>query len=149
MIKSLEKMANDSIFGGPGDDILKGGPGIDIIIEDEIIPESLTSTDEDVEWIFDVNVLVSNNNITKIFDDKGWNAGAISSKVIILDNDAYVESTINETNTWRMFGFSGKDDSQHRDDIEFGMYMYEKKQWNYVLGMMKIQKLLESMPLEM
>ena len=94
------------------------------------IDQSQAETDllpivDPIEWTNAVNVAVDGNDLTKNGETKKWDAGAVSSKTISSGN-VYVEATLDETDTWRMFGFSSKDDSQHRDDIEFAMYMYGK-----------------------
>lgn len=85
-----------------------------------------------VRWTSAAGVSISGNNLTKT-DADGWgNAGAISTQSIG-SGVGYVESTINETNKYRMIGLSNGDSTKSYDDIDFaiypaadgGLYIYE------------------------
>ena len=78
---------------------------------------------KDAVWTNDVNVAITDNSLSKDSEERGWNAGATSADSITSGN-GYVETTIDETNTWRMIGLSKGDNSQHRDDIDFAAYFY-------------------------
>ena len=58
---------------------------------------------EDVVWKTSVGVSVNGNSLTKT-SGAGWNAGAVSTRVI--ESSGFVEFTATETNTDRMCGLN-------------------------------------------
>src|SRR5581483_4931442 len=71
----------------------------------------------------------------------GWDAGASSAQAIV-SGDGYVESTVGETNRYRMFGLSNGDSNQNYTDIDFAfypaadgqLYVYESGNYRGVFG---------------
>jgi hypothetical protein len=51
----------------------------------------------------------------------GWNAGAASTQALAA-GDGYVETTVAETNTYRLIGFSNGDSTTSYEDVDFAMY---------------------------
>ena len=79
------------------------------------------SSAQPVTWTNAVGISVSGNNLTKTAADGWGNAGA-SSTQSIASGDGYVETTISETNKYRMVGLSNGDSHQNYDDIDFALY---------------------------
>jgi len=76
-----------------------------------------------VEWISAINVGVTGNDLQKTSGTNNvWNAGAVSSQWL-LSGDGYVEMTVSETNTHRMFGLSKGNIDQQHTDIDFAIQL--------------------------
>jgi subtilisin family serine protease/PKD repeat protein len=73
-----------------------------------------------VPWKNVVGVTATAGSLVKT-EAVGWNGGAASSKAILSGN-GYVETTIAETNTFRVFGLSNGDSGPSYTDIDFGFY---------------------------
>jgi len=69
-----------------------------------------------------INVAVATNNLTKDLGGTAFNAGAVSTQMLIA-GDGYVESTVAETNTDRLFGLSRGNDGQGASDIDFAVFL--------------------------
>lgn len=69
-----------------------------------------------------INVAVATNNLTKDLGGAAFNAGAVSTQMLIA-GDGYVESTVAETNTDRLFGLSKGNDGQAASDIDFAVFL--------------------------
>lgn len=95
---------------------------------------------QQVTWRAIVGVTPSTNNLSKTLPD-GWDAGASSAQAIV-SGDGYVESTVSETNKYRMFGLSNGDSNQSYTDIDFafypaadgGLYVYESGNYRGYFG---------------
>ena len=87
-------------------------------------PVPVTSMGEAVVWTNTVNVTANGNSLTKTGGmDREWDAGAFSVQMVTSGN-AFVETTVAETTTNRMFGWSSGDDvNQHFSDIDFAAYL--------------------------
>jgi PKD repeat protein len=78
--------------------------------------------------------------LTKTAAD-GWNAGAFSTRAIA-SGDGYVELTVTEIGTWRMFGLGNGDTDQSYTDIDFAIlpgvdsvvHVYERGTWVNAFG---------------
>ncbi|HEY5839427.1 MAG TPA: MBG domain-containing protein [Pyrinomonadaceae bacterium] len=79
-----------------------------------------TST-QTASWTNSVGVAVNGNNLTKTAAEGWGNAGA-SSTQSIASGDGYVETTMSETNMYRMIGLSNGDSHQNYNDIDFAFY---------------------------
>ena len=77
---------------------------------------------EAVAWTSLVGVTASGNTLTKTAAGGWGNAGAVSTKSLI-SGDGFVEVTVNETNTHRMFGLGNGDTNANYTDIEFGFLL--------------------------
>ena len=77
----------------------------------------------DASFTNDEGVTVNGNDLTKPNTDDWGHSGASSTQSI--DEDGSVTTTIDETNTRRMIGFSYSDDNQHYNDINYAAYMRE------------------------
>ena len=73
-----------------------------------------------VTWTNAVGVNASAGQLQKTAAD-GWNSGAVSSKTI-LSGDGFVETTVVETNTYRLIGLSNGDSGQSYTDVDFAIY---------------------------
>jgi len=82
----------------------------------------VATTDEDVIWTRGSNVGIVGNALTKNAGGDNWNAGAVSTKVLDTDANGYVETTVAETNTNRMFGLSKGDTDQGDTDTDFAIH---------------------------
>lgn len=76
---------------------------------------------QNVSWTNTVGVSASGNNLTKTAAESWGNAGA-SSTQSIASGDGHVETTISETNKYRMIGLSNGDSHQNYYDIDFAFY---------------------------
>jgi YD repeat-containing protein len=93
-------------------------------------PGGSNSGPQPVTWTNAVDVAANGNNLTAT--GGYWAAGAVSTQTF--SGDGYVETTINETNTYRMIGLSNGDANQSYVDIDFafypaaggGLYIYEQ-----------------------
>ncbi|HKO60049.1 MAG TPA: hypothetical protein VJV03_02725, partial [Pyrinomonadaceae bacterium] len=52
----------------------------------------------------------------------GWGNAGASSTQSIASGDGYVETTISESNKYRMIGLSNGDSHQNYNDIDFAFY---------------------------
>jgi len=86
-------------------------------------PPSPAATVVDVTWVNELGVSVAGNSLTKTGNADDWDAGAFS--VETLNTNGYIESTVGETNTRRMFGFSAVDSSQNFEDLLFAWFLRE------------------------
>jgi PKD repeat protein len=73
-----------------------------------------------ITWLGAVGVTASPGNLQKTAAD-GWNAGAVSAKGIAAGN-GFVETTIAETNTYRLIGLSQGNTDQGYQDVDFAIY---------------------------
>ena len=74
-------------------------------------------------WTSLVGVTANGNSLTKTAADGWGNGGAVSTKVLT-SGDGFVEVTVNETNTYRMFGLGNGDSNANYPDIEFSLYLF-------------------------
>ncbi len=77
---------------------------------------------QNVTWTNNINVAVATNNLTKDLGGAAFNAGALSTQMLVA-GDGYVETTVNETNTDRLFGLSKGNDGQGASDIDFAVFL--------------------------
>jgi YD repeat-containing protein len=75
-----------------------------------------------VTWTNLVGVTASGNSLSKSAADGWGNAGAVSLQAIS-SGDGYVETTVSEITTYRMFGLSNGDSHQNYTDIDFALYL--------------------------
>jgi len=75
-----------------------------------------------VTWTTVVNCTVSGvNDLTKTSGGAAWNAGAVSV-ASLASGDGYVEVTVSEKTTSRMFSLSNGDTDQNYTDLDFAIY---------------------------
>src|SRR4029453_11382106 len=79
-------------------------------------------TSEAVAWTSLVGVTASGNTLNKTAAGSWGTAGAVSTKSLT-SGDGFVEVTVNETNTHRMFGLGNGDTNANYTDIEFGVFL--------------------------
>ncbi len=75
-------------------------------ISDSFAGQTASSPVNPMDWTDIVNLQLSGDTLKKNSTLSGWNAGAASSKVLNPNVDGWVESTVLETNTDRVFGLS-------------------------------------------
>jgi len=84
------------------------------------------SSPERVNWTNDRNLDILSttlgNNLVKNAGGAAWNAGASSVQALSF-GDGFVETTVSETDTDRMFGLSRGDTDQNFSDIDFAMFL--------------------------
>jgi phosphatidylserine/phosphatidylglycerophosphate/cardiolipin synthase-like enzyme len=76
-----------------------------------------------VVWVNGQGVTIDAGSLTKAATTTGWDAGATSRQAIAA-GDGYVEVTVTELTTARMFGLSRGDSDQGYVDIDFGLYPF-------------------------
>ncbi|HKS26263.1 MAG TPA: S8 family serine peptidase, partial [Pyrinomonadaceae bacterium] len=76
---------------------------------------------ENVVWTNVVGVSASGNTLSRA-SGWGWDAGAVSTQSIA-SGDGYVEATVSDASTYKMFGLSNGDSNQYYSDIDFAVYM--------------------------
>src|SRR4030095_8395241 len=80
---------------------------------------SASSAATAVSWANPSGVSTNSNNLTATYGY--WQAGARSAQTIS-SGDGYVETTIAETNTYRMIGLGNGDSDYSYTDIDFAWY---------------------------
>lgn len=75
----------------------------------------------DIVWTDDVGVTVASNTITKTAGTAWGNAGAASTNVLPAGENGWIEMTVLETNTFRMFGFSSVNIDPNYTTIEYAI----------------------------
>ena len=79
----------------------------------------------DVTWTDLVNTTANGNDLTKTSgSNTWWNGGAASVNTIPGNQDGWFETTVQETNTFRMFGLSSSNPSYSWNTIEYCFYLY-------------------------
>ena len=73
-----------------------------------------------VTWTSAVGVTASAGSLQKP-GAPAWDAGAISTQRIN-SGDGYVQTTVAETNTYRLFGLSNGNTNQSYEDLDYGLY---------------------------
>ena len=84
-----------------------------------IVTPALTA--RTVTWVNAVGVSASSGALQKTAAD-GWNAGAISTQEIASGSDGHVQTTVSETNTYRLFGLSRGNSGESYADVDFALY---------------------------
>ena len=110
--------ANEMFFvnlSAPSGATISDTQGIGMITDDDWTPQA-------VAWTSLVGVTASGNTLTKTAAGGWGNAGAISTKSLS-SGDGFVEVTVSETNTHRMFGLGNGDTNANYADIEFGFLL--------------------------
>ncbi len=79
------------------------------------------TTTQDVTWVSGVNVDISGNDLSKDSTNNSFNAGAVSSQT--LSGNGFVETTVDETNSNRMFGLSRGNTNTDFEDIDFAVQL--------------------------
>lgn len=83
---------------------------------------TVTTTDSNpVTWTSGGNVTINGNDLRKNAGGSDWNAGAASTQT--LNGDGFVETTVSETNTHRMFGLSRGNTNRDFNDIDFALQL--------------------------
>jgi hypothetical protein len=78
---------------------------------------------ESVVWTGAINVTVTGNSIQKTGGaGSTWDAGAVSTRAI-LSGDGYVQATVDDTTTYKLFGLSNGDNGQGQTDVDFALFM--------------------------
>ena len=102
---------------GPVGATLARSQGTGTIVSDEPPPPVTT---EEVVWTHATGVQVSGNDLRKTAATLWGNAGAVSSRSIVI-GDGYVEFVASETTTARMVGLSHGDTDADFRDIDFAV----------------------------
>ncbi len=96
---------------------------------------------EPVAWANPINVTATGNSIQKTGGaDNSWNAGAASTRAI-QSGDGYVQATVDDITSHRMFGLSHGDTNANNGDIDFAAFLggsallaYERGLYRGVVG---------------
>lgn len=80
-----------------------------------------TASTDPVSWTSGVNVSINGNDLRKNAGSDAFNAGAVSTERV--NGNGFVEVTVNETNTNRMFGLSRGNTDVDFDDIDFAIQL--------------------------
>ncbi|MCG8307532.1 MAG: S8 family serine peptidase [Cytophagales bacterium] len=84
---------------------------------------ALNTSPHNVEWTDLVKVYVNGNSLTRDNSYRGWNAGAASINRLPTWTDGWIESTVQETNTYRMFGLSSSNSDPNWNTIDYNLYV--------------------------
>ena len=76
----------------------------------------------DIEWTEGVGMGISNNDLIKT-GAAGWNASATSENVLLADTDGWLEVSVEQTNTSRMFGLAIPNEVASYVSITYAMYL--------------------------
>lgn len=95
----------------------------DVVVSGFEDPLPSTISAKPVKWINQVNVSASANHLQKTSgSDNAWNAGAVSAQRLY-SGDGFVETTLKETNLYRMIGLSTDDTDQNYTDTGYAFHM--------------------------
>lgn len=84
---------------------------------------SLPSICEAVSWTNLVNVTATGNSLQKTSGGSGvWDAGAISTRAI-QSGSGYVQATVDDTTTYKLFGLSNGNYVPSTADVQFALFM--------------------------
>ncbi len=84
---------------------------------------ALNTSPHNIEWTDLVKVYVNDNSLTRDNSYRGWNAGAASINRLPTWTDGWIESTVQETNTYRMFGLSSSNSDPYWNTIDYNLYI--------------------------
>ncbi|MFZ6012453.1 MAG: DUF6443 domain-containing protein, partial [Bacteroidota bacterium] len=86
----------------------------------KVLKTKTTHLNQDITWKNVVNVSVVGSKLTNIAGSGWGNAGAASQQVLNANTDGWIETTVPETTTARMFGLTTNDAGQGYANINYG-----------------------------
>ncbi len=84
---------------------------------------ALSTSPHNIEWTDLVKVYANYNSLTRDDSYRGWNAGAASINRLINWTDGWMETTVQETNSYRMFGLSSSNSDPYWNTIDYNLYL--------------------------
>lgn len=78
----------------------------------------------DVVWTDLVNVTANGSNLTKTASNAWGNSGAFSENMLIAGDDGWVEFTVTQESSYRMFGLSSVNVNAHYNTLDFAIYLF-------------------------
>ena len=76
-----------------------------------------------IVWTSIVGANASQNNLTKTASEGWGNGGAASQQILSANTDGWIETTVEQTNTHRMFGLSSTNVDAHYNSINFAIFL--------------------------
>ncbi len=92
-----------------------------------LLSSIVSATTVDVIWQTPVNVTVDGNNLLKTSGGSGWNADAVSLQTIAAGENGFVEITVEQTTTNRMFGLSDINVNSVFNTIDYAIFLIPGK----------------------
>ena len=81
---------------------------------------------ENVVWTNSKGVKITKSSIAKTTNGDWGAAGAISKQELGQQQNGWVSTVVEETNTNRIFGFSGQDKDKHYKTVHYGLMLTDK-----------------------
>lgn len=81
--------------------------------------------DPEINWVSLNHLTLEGDIITKTSSGSGWgSAGGASSELIADGEDGFIGFEATETNTYRLFGLSDVSPDDHRNSVDYAIYLY-------------------------
>lgn len=89
----------------------------------KIKPKSTNNSSYNICWDDIVGLQANGNSLKKTNTTSWWNSGAASMGKLPSGKNGWIEMTVSETNTYRMFGLSQTNVNATWDSIEYNFYL--------------------------